>query len=262
MTNVLCVTNKSAVQGDFLEHIELLLQGSLYGLILREKELDVSAYRSLAISVHKSCEIYKTPLFLNANFADFMSATLPLARELGCGVHSSFENYVHAVQTVKENLPQKYAFVGEDFSSCIPLGISIHSILEAEFIKNNFSILPVQYVLVGHIFSTECKKGLEARGLEFLSSIVQIFAKEGVDFASSYKNSIDFANLAIKKNAYIIKSVNDMQELKTHIPIFAIGGMTPERVPLVLEIGTKGVAVMSSLMQAKDPLALLKAFHN
>lgn len=39
------------------------------------------------------------------------------------------------------------------------------------------------------------------------------------------------------------------------IPVFAIGGVTPELVPLALEAGAYGVAAISSLWSAADPRA-------
>ncbi len=53
-----------------------------------------------------------------------------------------------------------------------------------------------------------------------------------------------------------------LREVTRHvrIPVFALGGVTPERVPEVLEAGAWGVAAISALWQAPDPVAALHAF--
>jgi thiamine-phosphate pyrophosphorylase len=50
----------------------------------------------------------------------------------------------------------------------------------------------------------------------------------------------------------------------TRVPVIAIGGITPERVVEIIAAGAAGVAVMGSVMRARDPAeevrALLSAF--
>lgn len=64
------------------------------------------------------------------------------------------------------------------------------------------------YVFAGHIYATSCKPGLTPRGLTFLQEAVR---------ASS-------------------------------VPVYAIGGLTPARLPEVLAAGAAGGCAMSSLM--------------
>lgn len=257
---ILCITHKNAVRGDFFTRLELLLQGGLWALVLREKDLVANDFRTLAFRVHQLCVRYNTPLFLNANFADFAQCTVPLAYELSCGVHTSFENYKqviqeinqknnpkntqnvsqnssqnirqHVSQNIRQNIRQKNnqnlsqnasQVVQEKTSS--PLGISIHSMEEAEFIRANFSKIPLTHVIVGHIFDTNCKQGTAGRGLQFLERIT--------------------------------KHLRDIPQLK----VFAIGGMTPSKVCDVLNTGAQGLAVMSSLMETENPKDLLADFH-
>lgn len=70
-------------------------------------------------------------------------------------------------------------------------------------------MLGANYVVAGHIFKTDCKKDLEPRGLEFIQEL---------------------------SSALII-------------PIFAIGGINQENSHLVINNGTFGVCMMSSLMK-------------
>ncbi len=53
-----------------------------------------------------------------------------------------------------------------------------------------------------------------------------------------------------------IRSVKSM----TRIPIFASGGITLSNAHLVLETGIDGIAVISSILQAKDPQQAARAF--
>lgn len=72
----------------------------------------------------------------------------------------------------------------------------------------------VSYVIYGHIYATGSKPGLEPRGLEEL--------------------------------ARITRSVS--------VPVIAIGGITPDRVQAVMEAGAAGIAVMSGVLGAVDPV--------
>ncbi len=72
--------------------------------------------------------------------------------------------------------------------------------------------LGADYVFAGNIFETDCKKGLPGRGLEFLETVC--------------------------------KAVN--------IPVYAIGGITEEKMPQILGTGAVGGCMMSGFMQLKD----------
>ncbi|UJF34116.1 thiamine phosphate synthase [Paenibacillus hexagrammi] len=76
------------------------------------------------------------------------------------------------------------------------------------------------YVLFGHIYSTSSKQGLAPRGLE-----------------------------ALRETAAGCTA-----------PVIAIGGIQPERVGEVLTAGAAGVAVMSGIMEAKNPVDAVQRF--
>lgn len=78
------------------------------------------------------------------------------------------------------------------------------------------------YLFFGHIYETTSKPGLAPRGLHPLHSVTQTVS----------------------------------------IPVIAIGGITPERVHECLEHGASGVAVMSTVYQADDPVAVVKAYRS
>ena len=72
--------------------------------------------------------------------------------------------------------------------------------------------LGADYVFAGNIFETDCKKGLPGRGLEFLENVCK----------------------------------------EVDIPVYAIGGITAEKMPQILGTGAAGGCMMSGFMQLKD----------
>lgn len=98
----------------------------------------------------------------------------------------------------------------------MPIGCSVHSLEEAEEATKQGA----DYILFGHIFETDSKKGVPPRGIGALEAI-----KKGND-----------------------------------ILVLAIGGIKHENVPEVLEAGADGIAVMSGILQAKDPVEAAKLF--
>lgn len=77
------------------------------------------------------------------------------------------------------------------------------------------------YLIAGHIFPTACKPGLPPRGLDFLRAVCAAADR----------------------------------------PVYAIGGITPDRVPAVLAAGAAGYCVMNALMTCPDPRALIAAYY-
>ena len=111
------------------------------------------------------------------------------------GIHLSYDNFKSLNKNIREELIKKYKRIG----------ISIHSIDEGKEVES----LGATYVVAGHIFETDCKKGLKPRGLNFIEELSSILT----------------------------------------IPIFAIGGINEENSNLVLNSGAFGVCMMSSLMK-------------
>ena len=72
--------------------------------------------------------------------------------------------------------------------------------------------LGATYIIAGHIFATDCKKDIPPRGLNFLSSVCS--------------------------------SVN--------IPVYAIGGISPENAEKAINAGADGICIMSGLMTYKN----------
>lgn len=96
------------------------------------------------------------------------------------------------------------------------IGRSVHSLEEALQAEKE----DADYVLFGHVFETDCKQGLEGRGVSLLSEIKQ----------------------------------------RISIPVIAIGGMTPARLREVKQAGSNGIAVMSGIFSSDDPLEAARRY--
>jgi thiamine-phosphate diphosphorylase len=46
----------------------------------------------------------------------------------------------------------------------------------------------------------------------------------------------------------------------TSLPVYALGGISPDRVSRCREAGAAGVAVMSGILQAADPMGAARAY--
>lgn len=96
-------------------------------------------------------------------------------------------------------------------------GRSIHSLEEG--IKANES--GADWLLYGHVYETECKKGASARGIEELKKVTEHVA----------------------------------------CGVYAIGGIKPRHVALLRKTNIKGIAVMSSIFGSPDPARAAERYH-
>lgn len=186
MYKVICVTNRHLAGDHFLQQIERIAGCGVDAVILREKDLSEAEYEALALQVKQICNKVNVPLYLHTyvNTAKHLGITqlhLPLCQFLQMG------------EAEKKEFEE--------------IGVSIHSAEEAKQAQQ----AGAAYVTAGHVFATDCKKGLAPRGTGFLEEVC--------------------------------KTVT--------IPVYAIGGITMENVPSCLKAGAKGICLMSSLMRAE-----------
>lgn len=186
--DVICVTNRKLCKGDFLKQIRTIAQAKPKYIILREKDMTNDEYVCLARKVIEICNSTETKLICNT----FIEAAEAVKAH---GIHLPLSLAEKSTYTTK------------------PLGISVHSLEDAIKATN----LGADYIIYGHIFATDCKKGLEPRGVESLQNICS--------------------------------TVN--------IPVYAIGGITPENATLAKSAGAAGVCLMSSLMQSDNPQKII-----
>lgn len=184
---LICVTNRKLVRGDFLERLKEIARQRPAGILLREKDLTPEEYRKLAREVQSICKKAGVPCILHSFTgvaeeleADALHLPLPLLRKLP----------------------------GEDRGRFRQLGASCHSVADAREAQS----LGCTYITAGHIFDTDCKRGLPGRGLDFLREVCGAVT----------------------------------------IPVYAIGGIEPKRMAEIFAAGAAGACVMSGPMVCGD----------
>ena len=183
-----CITNRLLCKNDFFEQIEYICKQNLYALILREKDLDDKIYEEFAVKCNDICTKNNVLFFINTK--------INIAQKLKIkNVQVSFEDFI----TNKETL-----------NSFDTVAVSVHSLSEAltvqKFVEETSQNI---FLIAGHIFETDCKKGLAPKGIEFLKEIC--------------------ANV--------------------EIPVFAIGGINQNTIKQLKGINIEGVCLMSEFMK-------------
>lgn len=180
------VTNRKLIQSkDFYNVIEQASLGGIDALILREKDLSSKELLKVAKKIKKI--LYKK------NIKFIINGNIEVAKKIKAyGFHTSYKNFM-------EN--------NFEFSGII--GVSVHSLNEAIEAENKGA----HYILAGHIYETNCKKGLAPRGEKFIKDIA----------------------------------------CKINIPLIAIGGINEKNLKNVICSGANGVAVMSYIMSSPNP---------
>ena len=154
----------------------ILKNFDIVALTLREKDLNKNEYLKLIEKVYPICQKYKINLILHQNYDLNLDDKYKID-----GIHLSYSIFKSLNENIKAELIKKYKRIG----------VSIHSLNEAKEVES----LGASYVVAGHIFETDCKKGLEPRGLKFIKDLssalsIPIFAIGGID----EKNSLSVIN--------------------------------------------------------------------
>ncbi|MBU4541651.1 thiamine phosphate synthase [uncultured Acetobacterium sp.] len=191
---LICITNQILCIDDFLNRINEIASGKPYAIMLREKELSEPDYEELAIKVKEICERHQVKLIINQNIAT--------AERL-------------KVDTIQLSIDEMRRH-SEAIKIFDQVGVSVHSVAQAKEAEASGA----DYLVAGHVFPTDCKKGLPARGLRFL--------KEICDCVS--------------------------------IPVFAIGGISQVNYKIAMMTGAKGVCIMSEAMTTDHPETLGQRF--
>lgn len=185
----ICVTNRHLVKGDFFEQIGQLVSSKNPPdiIVLREKDLKTCEYLEYATKL-SNMDLANTSLYIHNH--------IEVAKSLNIrNIHLSFSKFME-IKDLKSLRPY--------FDN---IGTSIHSLEDIRLCNE----AGFDYVFAGHIFETDCKKGLKGRGLDFL--------KEIVDNAS--------------------------------MPVYAIGGIKRSNEEECIKAGALGVCKMSEYMLQK-----------
>lgn len=187
MSDIICITNRKLCHNDFYRQISLIAQNRPKAIILREKDMDENEYTSLSKEIISICKEHDVTCILHS----FTATAITLGHD-----------------KIHLPLPLLRSLTPEQKKIFSLIGTSCHSINEAKEAQK----LGADYIIAGHIFSTDCKKDLKPRGTEFLKEIID----------------------------------------NVSVPVYAIGGISPGNINMVRKCGTSGVCVMSGFMKCDD----------
>lgn len=154
-------------------------------LILREKDLAEKEYAALAEQTLELCKQYQVSCILHTYI-------------------ETAEKLSHPMIHLPLPLLEKNSDRLRDFQV---IGCSVHSVEDALKAEK----LGATYLTAGHIYATDCKKGVPPRGLDFLRNVCE----------------------------------------KVNIPVYAIGGIHvgTGQMEEVMKCGAKGGCIMSEMMK-------------
>lgn len=191
MYKKICVTNRHLVQGSLCDRLERILNSDILKsdkkpdiVILREKDMSETEYIDLSRKVIDICDKSGTLCILHY----FKNVAISIGYR---AIHMPLD----AFEVMTENEKLNFDVIG----------VSVHSVNDAL----NAERKGASYVTAGHVFATDCKKGLEPRGLKFLREVC----------------------------------------VAVRIPVYAIGGIEDKNAGLCIEAGASGVCMMSGWMK-------------
>ena len=161
-------------------------------VILREKDMSEEEYSVIAKEAAAICSRYNVPLAVNSFWRT--------ASELGIKrIHLP----LHILREMSD----------EDKAEFEIIGTSCHSVNDAEEAVS----LGAKYIIAGHIFETDCKKGLAGRGTGFLRDVCQA----------------------------------------AELPVYAIGGISADNAAECIKAGAEGICLMSGFMKVENVSAFM-----
>lgn len=191
MSDIICITNRKLCEGnypeEFLSRIEKIAANRPAAIILREKDMTPEDYIILASRVLDICRRYETQCILHT----FTNVAISLGSDA-----------IHVPLPVLRQMDEK------ERKSFRLLGTSCHCVEDAEEAEK----LGCTYITAGHVFPTDCKKGLACRGIGFLESVC---------------DCVD-------------------------IPVYAIGGIGQQNINMIRSSHAAGACIMSGFMQCTD----------
>lgn len=194
--HIRCITNRHLSAQNYLTQLRQIAQAGPEALIVREKDLSQEDYERLAAEVLAICAQYKLP----------------------CILHTYVQAAVHlGVRAIHLPLRHLLSLSEEQKSYFSVLGASVHSAEEALQAQR----AGATYLTAGHVYATDCKRGVPPRGLAFLQQVCAV----------------------------------------SRIPVYALGGIRAENAAACIQSGAQGVCIMSECMQHTDIEERLQNYH-
>lgn len=178
---VIAVTARHLCPRPLWEQMPRIRDAGITRVILREKDLAPDAYTALAERVLRACE--------------------------DCGIELTLHNFPEAAQKLGiSSLHMPLPILTEELCRVFAsVGTSVHSLEQLRQAEQ----LDAAYVTAGHIFATDCKKGVPPRGIPFLQEICS----------------------------------------QASVPVYAIGGISAGNLQEIRQNGAAGACIMSGAMQ-------------
>lgn len=143
---MIIVTNSLLCKEDFFERIKKIVAIKPSAIILREKHLTDDDYEKMAVSCKKICDDNGVDFFVNSN--------IEVAIKIKCkNIHVSFYAFIKNNEYVKNNF--------------LRTSVAVHSVEEGIIAQRKGA----DSIVAGHIFNTDCKKGIEGRGVDFIEKL-------------------------------------------------------------------------------------------
>lgn len=179
----LCITNRKLCREELLSRLpKLAACNEIEKIILREKDLTLQEYERLAKECLKICREYNKPLVVNKFLEAADHLNIPQV-QVSSEIMLRYPEKVRKFHTV---------------------GVSVHSLTEAAAMQ----YLGADYLIAGHVYPTDCKKEMPARGLAYLRKICEA----------------------------------------VEIPVYGIGGITRKNIKEIMAAGAEGGCMMSGFM--------------
>lgn len=187
--NIIAVTNRHLCSRPFMEQLERVCKLHPHAIVLREKDMPEAEYLSLARDVIALCKEYDVQCILHSfvNVAvrlnhPYIHLPLPILEEYAAAPCQHFMPDVVSAQSYKTTADYQQFFK--------IIGTSVHSVEDAIKAEQ----LGATYMTAGHIFATDCKKGLPPRGLDFLKNVcdavqIPVYAIGGINIVSSERDN-------------------------------------------------------------------------
>lgn len=172
------ITNRNLINEEkYIEHIEKVAKEVDY-VVFREKDLDEERAYKLVLDILNIMD--KDKLIINSFYE--------IANDVKCyGVHFPYVKYLEHHKKVQKG---------------IKIGVSVHGEEEVR-ILNQYE--DVEYIMFGHIFNSQCKKGVKPRGLDTLTRINKL----------------------------------------SKFPVIAVGGINNDNIKDINKVGIERIALMS-----------------
>ena len=173
--NIIAISNRKLCTRPFPEQIERVCGLHPKALILREKDLPEEDYLLLAKEIMEICRKYQVPF-----------------------IPHTYVNVARRLNLQSVHLPlfllEKYQ---EQVKNFTVIGTSVHAVEEAQ----KAQALGASYLTAGHIYATDCKKGLPPRGTDFLRRVctavtIPVYAIGGIRISKDQFSEVSECNAA------------------------------------------------------------------